>query len=157
MLDVPDVAPLWQTRTGPELYSNSNYPERFEDMLTDQRVEDWLVEKWRGSKYTSAQAITFWRHSSTHLREELVTKLLHKAIGEMNDYPTPQSFIRVFRSLLETRKLSVARKEEVYELGTARLGQIVTQTPLRSGVTEPDWKKWLCEIFRMHMEADSPQ
>jgi hypothetical protein len=117
------------------------FPGRFDDMLTDQQIEELLVDVLLSRKCIPAQMVTFWRQCSAKLKEELTTKLCNQAIGHMNDYPIPQSFIRAFRSPLESRKLSAAREKEVHGFGTAGWGQIVMQTALRSGGTESEWKR----------------
>jgi hypothetical protein len=111
-----------------------------ENYLTQPMVEDWFVERLLDAKYPPNQVLLSWQKCERSLTQVSQTKLLHKILGQINDMNSPRRFVKIYRKLLETRKLSAAKMEEIYYQGVAQWGHIVIQTGLRSMISQTQWK-----------------
>jgi hypothetical protein len=107
------------------------FPEYFDDPITEDRVESWLCRKLSGPKYSPVQVATFWRQMSFRFTSKSETLLIRKTVGRIEDYNTPQHFVRVCRRILRMKKLSNVQLQEIYERAVTTCGHLVLHTALK--------------------------
>jgi hypothetical protein len=83
-----------------------SYPEYFEDPLTPERVDGWLCNQLPEDKYEPAQAAALWRQMWFAVSDSSTTLLVRKMLGRVENYDTPQQFVRVYRRILQMKKVS---------------------------------------------------
>jgi hypothetical protein len=123
----------------PKLFDLSEANGSPTKLLTLEMVEDWMIEKLVQEDYPPNQVADFWRRCNFKLKEESITKLQRKILGNIQDFQSPQKFVKRFKVLLKIGRLSGARLEEIYYQGERRWGKIVLQTAVRSGIPRREW------------------
>jgi hypothetical protein len=146
------------------------YPQHLDDPLTPERVEGWPYNRLMQEKCEPAQIATLGRHMGFLLSGYTTMVLLRKIFGPIEDYNTPQQFVRTYRRIFLV--MQTALKGGISDFGWQSLtppgGHLVLRelfTPVHTGlpsVTLSNWTNPVCpkvknkvlELFTAAMNAE---